>query len=210
MRLSPFETDRLLVFLAAELARRNREAGLALNHPEAVALVADAMLMAARRGAGYEEIEAAGRAAVHPGEVMPGVASMVDEVRVEVLTGDGTRLVVLDHPIGGPAPGPEEPGAIITDREPVDPLAGREHATLTVRNESTRAVQVSSHVPFHEVNERLVFERAATRGFRLDLPSGGTERWEPGETRTVTLVRYAGRIGALAGQPGGADGGTPS
>lgn len=210
MRLSPFETDRLLVFLAAELARRNRDAGLPLNHPEAVALVADAVLTAARRGAAYEEIEAAGRAAVDPGEVMPGVASMVDEVRVEVLAGDGTRLIVLDHPIAGPATGPEEPGAIVTQREPVDPLAGRERAVLTVRNESRRAVRVSSHFPFHEVNQRLVFDRASARGFRLDLPSGGTVRWEPGETRTVTLVRYAGRVGARAEHPGGTDGGASS
>lgn len=198
MRASPFEIDRLLVFLAAELARRQRDAGLPLNHPEAVALVADAVLQAARGGASYEAIEAAGRAAVRPEEVMPGVASMVDEVRVEVLTGDGTRLVVLSHPIGGEPPGEDAPGAIIADRAPLDPLAARQHVVLEVRNDSTRAIHVSSHFPFHEVNGRLAFDRAAAEGFRLDLPSGATERWEPGETRSVTLVRYAGRLGASA------------
>jgi urease beta subunit len=51
---------------------------------------------------------------------------------------------------------------------------------------------VSSHYPFDRVNRRLGFDRAAATGFRLDLPSGSTERWSPGETRTVTLVRYGG------------------
>jgi urease subunit gamma/beta len=197
MRLTPFEEDRLLVFLAAELARRHRAAGLALNHPEAVALMADAMLEAARTGASYEGVEAAGREAVSPDEVLPGVRDLVDEVRVEVLMGDGTRLVVLVDPLGRGAPrDPGGPGAIVADRPPADPTAGREHRTLEVRNGSRRVVMVSSHHAFHEVNARLVFDRAAAVGFRLDLPSGGTERWEPGETRTVTLVRFAGRIGA--------------
>ena len=197
MRLTPFEEDRLLVFVAAELARRHRAAGLPLNHPEAVALMADAMLEAARAGATYEAVEAAGRDAVSPDEVLPGVRELVDEVRVEVLMGDGTRLVVLVDPLGRGTPrAPDGPGAIITDREPADPLEGRERRTLEVRNDSRRVVMVSSHHPFHEVNPRLVFDRAAATGFRLDLASGATERWEPGQTRTVTLVRYAGRLGA--------------
>jgi urease subunit gamma/beta len=199
MRLTPFEEDRLLVFLAAELARRHRAAGLALNHPEAVALIADAMLEAARAGATYEAVEAAGRDAVRPDEVLPGVRELVDEVRLEVLVGDGTRLVVLVDPLGRGAPRTGDgPGAILADREPADPTERRERRLLEVRNESSRVVMVSSHHPFDQVNPRLAFDRAAAAGFRLDLPSGGTERWEPGETRTVTLVRYGGRAGAGA------------
>lgn len=199
MRLTPFEEDRLLVFVAAELARRHRAAGLSLNHPEAVALMADAMLEAARAGAAYDAVEAAGRDAVSPDEVLPGVRELVDEVRVEVLMGDGTRLVVLVDPLGRGSPRAlDGPGAVITDRAPTDPLEGRERRTLEVRNGSRRVVMVSSHHPFDEVNPRLVFDRAAAAGFRLDLASGATERWEPGQTRTVTLVRYAGRIGAQA------------
>jgi urease subunit gamma/beta len=196
MRLTPFEEDRLLVFAAAELARRRRAAGLSLNHPEAVALIADAMFEAARAGATYEAVEAAGRNAVSAEEVLPGVRALVDEVRVEVLFGDGTRLVVLVDPLGDSAHGtPMGPGAVIADREPTDPMEGRERRMLEVRNDSRRVVVVSSHQPFDLVNPRLTFDRAATAGFRLDLASGATERWEPGETRVVTLVRYAGRIG---------------
>jgi urease beta subunit len=69
---------------------------------------------------------------------------------------------------------------------------------LTVRNESKRVVRVSSHFPFHEVNPRLVFDRQAARGHRLHLPSGASERWGPGETRTVRLVRFGGKGGEAA------------
>ena len=66
MRLTPWEEERLLVFTAAELARRHRSAGLALNAPEAIALICDAMFGAARAGGSYADVETAGRAAVGP------------------------------------------------------------------------------------------------------------------------------------------------
>jgi urease beta subunit len=77
---------------------------------------------------------------------------------------------------------------------------------VAVRSESQRVIRISSHYPFHRVNRRLVFDRDATRGYRLDLPAGASERWSPGETRTVRLVRYGGEGGGHAGgsgQPGG-------
>src|SRR4051812_23563012 len=95
MRLLPLEEDRLVIFTAAELARRHRAAGLRLNHPETVALICDAMLEAARAGATFREVEAAGRGAVKPTEVLDGVRELVDEVRLEVLLDDGMRLVTL-------------------------------------------------------------------------------------------------------------------
>ena len=63
---------------------------------------------------------------------------------------------------------------------------------LKVENTSRRVIRVSSHFPFDRVNARLVFDRAAAAGFRLDLPAGSSERWSPGETRTVSLVQYNG------------------
>ena len=200
MRLTPWEEERLLIFSAAELARRHRDRGLALNAPEAMALICDAMLEAARAGAAYAEIETAGRAAVAPANVMPGVRELVDEVRLEVLMGDGTRLVVLRDPLGNGDRRPETdgPGAIRPagrDEGPASP-PDRETLELTVRSESRRAIRVSSHYPFDRVNERLLFDRDAARGFRLDLPAGASERWAPGETRTVRLVRFGGDGGA--------------
>ena len=196
MRLTGWEEERLLVFTAAELARRHRDAGLLLNAPEAVALIADAMFEAARAGVSFAEVEAAGRGAVHPDDVLPGVASIVDEVRLEVLLDDGTRLIVLLDPLGGAASEPDGPGAVTLAAEPLpDPTAGLERRDLEVRSTSTRVIRVSSHFPFHRVNRRLEFDRAAAEGFRLDLPAGGSARWAPGEVRTVTLVRYAAGSG---------------
>jgi urease subunit gamma/beta len=197
MRLTDWEEERLLIFSAAELARRHRAAGLALNAPEAIALICDAMLEAARAGASYPDVEAAGRAAVGLAEVMPGVRELVDEVRLEVLMGDGTRLVALVDPLGGGQAFDEAgPGAVIpADSRPADPAAARERRRLTVRNDSQRAVHVSSHYPFDRVNARLTFDRAAAAGFRLDLPAGASLRWAPGEEREVDLVRYGGEAG---------------
>jgi urease subunit gamma/beta len=202
MRLTAWEEERLLVFTAAELARRHRAAGLALNAPEAIALICDAMFEAARAGASYADVEAAGRAAVAPGEVMPGVRELVDDIRLEVLMDDGTRLVFLVDPLGGDgAPGDGDgPGAVrqATLEAPPAPAAatpGRETIELSVRSESERVIRVSSHFPFDRVNRRLVFDRAAAHGFRLDVAAGESERWSPGETRTVRLVRFGGEGG---------------
>ena len=95
MYLGPADEERLRVFLAAELARRSLARGLRLNAPEAVALVCDEMHMAARAGGSFGDVLAAGKRAVQPAELLPGVAGLVDEIRLEVLLDEGTRLVVL-------------------------------------------------------------------------------------------------------------------
>jgi urease subunit gamma/beta len=215
MRMTAWEEERLLIFTAAELARRHRAAGLRLNHPEAVALICDAMLEAARAGASYEAVEAAGHAAVRSDAVMDGVRTLLDEVRLEVLVGDGTRLVVLVDPLGastGAAADTFRPGEIRLALDgPTDATTSREQRTISVRNGSTRAVRVSSHYPFERVNARLEFDRAAVEGFRLDIPAGASVRWAPGETRAVELVRYAGRLGreGSARAAGARAGGSP-
>jgi urease subunit gamma/beta len=203
MRLIPWEEERLQLFAAAELARRHRLAGLRLNHPEAVAIICDAMLEAARAGAGYAEVEAAGRAAVEPGEVLDGVRELLDEVRLEVLMGDGTRVIALVDPLDRGQPvDPLGPGAlVIGDASAVTVNSGRDAIELAVTSRSRRRIRVSSHFPFHRINDRLAFDRDAARGFRLDIPAGAYVGWEPGETRTVRLVRMAGTTGA-AGRRG--------
>jgi urease subunit gamma/beta len=198
MRLTPWEEERLLIFGAAELARRHRAAGIALNAPEAIALICDAMLEAARAGGGYADVEAAGLAAVAPSEVMPGVRELVDDVRLEVLLGDGARLIVLVDPLGRGAPAAGEgPGAIVpaADAEARAGTPTRERRSIEVANTSRRAVRISSHFPFDKVNPRLRFDRAAAAGFHLDIDAGSSERWGPGETRTVALVRFGGAGG---------------
>jgi len=119
--------------------------------------------------------------------MLPGVADLVDEIRLEVLLDDGTRLVVLRQPWGT---GPDAPGAIRHRGEPVALNEGRERRRLTVRNASGRPVRVSSHYPFWRVNPRLEFDRGAARGLRLDIPAGSSVRWGPGEVKEIGLVRY--------------------
>jgi urease subunit gamma/beta len=192
MRLTAWEEERLLLFAAAELARRRRQRGLRLNGPEAIAIICDAMLEAARDGLTYEAVVAAGLGALGPADVLDGVRELVDEVRLEVLLGDGTRLVVLVDPLGGDAPmGFAGPGAVVAAAA-ARPAPDRERRRLVVLNDSRRVVRVSSHMPFNEVNVRLRFDRAAAAGFRLDLPAGVSERWSPGEEKTVDLVRFGG------------------
>jgi len=187
MRLTAWEEERLLIFTAAELARRHRDRGLLLNAPEVIAIICDAMLDAARAGASYEAVERVGREAVTAEQALPGVAALVDEVRLEVLMDDGARLVVVREPLG-PA-GEDAPGAV-RQAPAVERVDDRDRIELRVRSTSARAVRVSSHYPFERVNPRLEFDRAAATGFRLDLPAGSSERWAPGETRTVVLVRF--------------------
>lgn len=205
MRLTSWEEERLLIFTAAELARRHRASGLALNAPEAIALMCDAMFEAARAGATYDEIEAAARAAVSPEEVMPGVRELIEDVRLEVVLGDGTRLLVVLDPLGRPGEPPprDGPGAVrLADVAGSEGDAPPDSIELTVRSDSRRVIRVTSHYPFERVNTRLVFDRDAARGFRLDIPAGATERWSPGETRLVRLVRFAGDGPGASGEPG--------
>lgn len=203
MRLTAWEEERLLLFSAADLARRRRDRGVLLNAPEAIAIVCDAMLETARDGASLSAVEAAGRAAVRPSQVLDGVRELVDEVRLEVLLDDGTRLVVLADPLGGGLPmAARGPGAILpaTDEDDATADDGRERLRLLVTNTSRRMIRVSSHHPFDRVNPRLAFDRSLAAGFRLDLPAGDSERWAPTEGKEVALVRFAGETGAAAAE----------
>jgi urease subunit gamma/beta len=187
MYLSPADEERLRIFTTAELARRTLARGLRLNAPEAVALACDEMHLAARAGGAFGDVLAAGRRAVSRAGLLPGVADLVDEIRLEVLLDDGSRLVVLRRPWGT---GPDAPGAIRHADEPVGLNEGRERRRLTVRNGSGRPVRVSSHYPFWRVNPRLEFDREAARGRRLDIPAGSSVRWGSGEMKEIGLVRY--------------------
>jgi len=194
VRLTPTEEDRLRIFSAAELARRALARGLQLNAPEAIALACDEMHAAARDGASYEDVLRAGRTTVAPDQVLDGVADVVQEIRLEVLLDEGSRLVVIRAPFG---PHSEDgPGAVRFADGDVPLAAERPRITLTVTNTSERPIRVSSHFPFHEANAKLAFDRDAARGFRLDLPAGDSRRWAPGETHEVDLVRFGGSASA--------------
>lgn len=85
------------------------------------------------------------------------------------------------------------PGEIITAPGEIEMNVGRETVVLTVANTGDRPIQVGSHYHFFETNAGLKFERAKARGFRLDIPAGTAVRFEPGQSREVTLVAITGR-----------------
>jgi urease gamma subunit len=99
MHLTPREQEKLLVFTAAEVARRRRARGLKLNHPEAIALITAEILEGIRDGRNVSELMAYGLTILARGDVMEGVPEMIDEVQVEGTFPDGTKLVTIHHPI---------------------------------------------------------------------------------------------------------------
>ncbi|MEU9605771.1 urease subunit gamma [Streptomyces sp. NPDC048057] len=100
MQLSPHEQERLLVHVAADVARQRRARGLRLNHPEAVALITAHVLEGARDGRTVVELMASGRQVLARAEVMEGVPEMTHDVQVEATFPDGTKLVTVHDPIG--------------------------------------------------------------------------------------------------------------
>jgi urease subunit gamma len=99
VRLSPHEQERLLIHVAAGLARERRARGLRLNHPEAVALLTSYVMEGARDGRSVADLMESGRAVLTREDVMDGVAEMIVEVQVEATFPDGTKLVTVHHPI---------------------------------------------------------------------------------------------------------------
>ena len=99
MHLTPQERDKLMIFMAGELARARKARGLKLNHPEAVALITSQLLEMARDGKSVAEIMSAGRTILAKSDVMDGVAQMIGEVQVEATFPDGTKLITVHQPI---------------------------------------------------------------------------------------------------------------
>ena len=214
MELTPREKDKLLLFSAAQLAERRKARGLKLNYPEAVALISFEILEGARDGKTVAELMDYGRTLLHSNEVMDGVAEMLHEVQIEATFPDGTKLVTVHDPVMPWIPGSEDelvtpdgihvlgaeqgqldlpiPGEVIPAQGELELNAGRETVRVSVANTGDRPIQVGSHYHFYETNSALQFEREKARGFRLNIPAGTAVRFEPGQTREVELVAYAG------------------
>ena len=99
MNLTPREKDKLLVAMAAMVARRRLERGVKLNHPEAVALITDHVVEGARDGRSVADLMKSGAEVISRAQVMPGIAEMIHEIQVEATFPDGTKLVTVHDPI---------------------------------------------------------------------------------------------------------------
>ncbi|MDE5464105.1 MULTISPECIES: urease subunit gamma [unclassified Bradyrhizobium] len=99
MNLSPREKDKLLISMAAIVARRRLDRGVKLNHPEAIALISDFILEGARDGRTVAELMQAGAQVLNRDQVMPGIPEMIHDIQVEATFPDGTKLVTVHEPI---------------------------------------------------------------------------------------------------------------
>lgn len=196
MNLSPTEMDRLILFAAAEMARRNRRLGIRLSHPEAVALITDEAMVMARQDIPYAEIRDRISRVLTSEDVMPGVGAMIPVILAELPMAEGTKLLAIFDPISSAETAERGgdsmvPGEIIAGEGEVE-LFSAPTLALSVVNRGDRDVQVRSQTHFFEVNRQLEFDREATWGMKLAVASGAGERFEPGIPKTVALIPIGG------------------
>jgi urease subunit gamma/beta len=193
VHISPADADKLLLAVAGMVARYRLSRGVRLNHPEAVALLSTWVIERAREGATVAELMGSGRSVLAPDQVMDGVPEMLHDVQVEATFPDGRKLVTLHHPIGtgGAVPGEVRtaPGTMTLNGDRTE----AERISLVIVNTGDRPVQIGSHLHLPDSNAALDFDRAAAHGFRLDIPSGTSVRFEPGVSREVAAVALRGR-----------------
>ena len=222
MKLTPHESEKAELTGIGFIAQKRLASGVRLNVPETIALLVTRIMEMARSGKySVAQLMDLGRTMLGSTEVMAGVPSMVDEVQVEATFRDGTKLVTVHNPIsrtsgdlalaleGSFLPVPDAalftsqvvpnekefiPGEVIAKPGVIELNVGRNVTTVVVMNDSDRPVQIGSHYHFIETNPCLVFDRIASYGKRLNVPAGTAIRFEPGESKTVSLVDIAGNM----------------
>ncbi len=202
MHLTPSDTEKLLLSVAGMVARDRLDRGVLLNYPETVALLSTWVIERAREGSGVAELMERGRSVLNADQVMAGVPEMIHDIQVEATFPDGRKLVTLHHPVGpGSAPATDASGGgsgwpgEVTATDGTLLLNERPEGMrieLVLENTGDRPIQVGSHVHLPDANASLAFDREAAHGFRLDLPSGTSQRFEPGASRTVSAVSIQG------------------
>ncbi|KIW11369.1 urease [Exophiala spinifera] len=222
MQLVPKEIDKLLTAQLGSLAQRRLARGVKLNHGEACALIASVLQELVRDGNHTcADLMAIGKQLLGRRHVLPAVVATLHTVQIEGTFKTGTYLVTVDHPISSddgdlekalygsflPVPSKEAfpladageyedekmPGAVIPVKEGRIVLSeGRKRIKLKVTSKGDRPIQIGSHYHFIETNPALDFDRARAYGYHLDIPAGTSVRFEPGDTKTVTLVEISG------------------
>ncbi|CAG8448163.1 13584_t:CDS:2 [Acaulospora morrowiae] len=221
MRLVPRELDKLVLHQVGFLAQKRLARGVKLNHTEAAALIASQLIELMRDGTNsVADLMQLGKQMLGTRHVQEDVIETLNEVQVEGTFPDGTYLVTVHSPISSldgnlelalygsflpipdkskfPEPSPKAnqesgPGAIVVKPGKIVLNEGRERVAIKVTNSGDRPIQVGSHYHFIETNPALSFDRGLSYGKRLDIPAGSAVRFEPGETKTVTLVEIGGK-----------------
>ena len=194
MHLTPGDSEKLLLAVAGMVARDRLDRGIRLNHPETVALLSTWVIERAREGLGVAELMEAGRHVLTAEEVLPDVPELLHHVQVEATFPDGRKLVTIHDPIE--QEGRQGPGALRLADGVLEINADRspdERGILVILNTGDRPVQIGSHLHLPDANAALEFDRSAAQGFRLDIPSGTSRRFEPGASREVPIVALRGR-----------------
>ncbi|CAI9093247.1 OLC1v1028706C1 [Oldenlandia corymbosa var. corymbosa] len=217
MKLVPRETEKLMLHSAGHLAQKRLARGLRLNFTESVALIATQILEFVRDGdKSVAELMDLGRKLLGRRQVLPAVPHLLETVQIEGTFLDGTKLITVHEPIASengnlelalhgsflPVPSLDKfppletgtlPGEIIFRDGFITLNSGRKAVKLKVTNTGDRPIQVGSHYHFIEVNPYLVFDRRKACAMRLNIPAGTATRFEPGDTKTVTLVGIGGK-----------------
>ncbi|KAK2617048.1 Urease [Conoideocrella luteorostrata] len=221
MFLSPKELDKLVIAQLGLLAQRRLARGVRLNHSEATALIANNLHELIRDGNHtVADLMKLGATMLGRRHVLPAVCSTLREIQVEGTFPMGTYLVTVHNPISTddgdprralygsflPIPDNEafplppdseyalrrQPGAVVAVKGTVKLSQNRKRRRLRVTSKGDRPIQVGSHYHFIEVNPQLEFDRERSYGYRLDIAAGTSVRFEPGDTKTVTLVEIGG------------------
>ncbi|KAK5636943.1 hypothetical protein RRF57_012655 [Xylaria bambusicola] len=214
--------DKLVISQLGFLAQRRLARGVRLNHTEATALIANNLQELIRDGQHtVADLMAIGSTMLGRRHVLPSVVSTLHEIQVEGTFPVGTYLVTVHNPIATedgdlakalygsflPVPSPDvfppspasaydaenAPGAVVVVKSSrVTINEGRRRVRVKVTSKGDRPIQVGSHYHFIETNPQLAFDRKLAYGCRLDIPAGTSVRFEPGDTKTVTLVEIGG------------------
>ncbi|KAK8075160.1 urease [Apiospora hydei] len=221
MHLIPKELDKLVISQLGFVAQKRLARGVKLNHSEATALIASNLQELIRDGQHtVADLMTIGSTMLGRRHVQPSVPSTLHEIQVEGTFPTGTYLVTVHNPIATengdlakalygsflPIPSADlfpaaaaaeyaadkQPGALVAVKGRIALNQGRRRVRLRVTSKGDRPIQVGSHYHFVETNPQLAFDRKRAYGFRLDIAAGTSVRFEPGDTKTVTLVEIGG------------------
>ncbi|WP_185883033.1 urease subunit gamma [Blattabacterium cuenoti] len=194
MHLTSYEKEKILLHMAGELAKKRLKRGLKLNYPESLALITHYVMEGARDGKTVKEIINEASHILSEYQIMDGVYELLNNVQIEATFPDGTKLVTIHNPIQKKTKRSSKiiPGQYNLLNKDISILPNRSRIKRIVSNTGNRPIQVGSHFHFYETNSALSFERKGTKGYRLDIPSGRSVRFEPGEIKDITLVEIGG------------------